>query len=94
MAHFESDDDRQAVRAMAGYARLLYYHGPELYSEDAMKCYRKTSVIGEKAAFSPHAVSKEERKDTALCVQKMKKELKKARSWYGNWIMKYIERLY
>lgn len=54
----------------------------------------KTSVIGEKAAFSPHAVSKEERKDTALCVQKMKKELKKARSWYGNWIMKYIERLY
>ncbi len=57
-------DDRQAVRAMAGYARLLYYHGPELYSEDAMKCYRKTSVIGEKAAFSPHAVSKEERKDT------------------------------
>lgn len=60
----------------------------------AMKCYRKTSVIGEKAAFSPHAVSKEERKDTALCVQKMKKELKKARSWYGNWIMKYIERLY
>ena len=91
---FESEDDRQAVRAMAGYARLLYYHGPELYSEDAMKCYRKTSVIGEKAAFSPHAVSKEERKDTALCVQKMKKELKKARSWYGNWIMKYIERLY
>ena len=22
------------------------------------------------------------------------KDLKKARSWYGNWIMKYIERLY
>ena len=26
--------------------------------------------------------------------KKMKKELKKARSWYGNWIMKYIDRLY
>ena len=43
-----------------------------------MKCYRKTSVIGEKAAFSPHAVSKEERKDTALCVQKMKKRTEKS----------------
>lgn len=91
---FENADDRLAVRAMAGYARKLYQHGEELYSEDVRRKYGEISRIGQKAAFSPHAVSKEERKDTAVCIMHMKQELKKAKSWYENWIMKYIERLY
>ena len=91
---FEDTDDRLAVRAMAGYARNLYQHGEELYSEDVRKKYREISRLGQRAAFSPHAVSKEERKDTAVCIAHMKQELKKAKSWYENWIMKYIERLY
>ena len=91
---FRGEDDRLAVRAMAGYARILYYHGEEIYSGETEAQYRKISQIGQKAAFSLHGISAEERKDTFLCVEKMKKELQKAKSWYENWIMKYIERLY
>ena len=91
---FARTDDRLAVRAMTGYARTLYAHGPELYSEEVQHQYRDIIVVGQRAAFSPHEVSKEERKNTAACISCMKEELKKAKNWYENWIMKYIERLY
>ena len=91
---FAGTDDRLAVRAMAGYARILYAHGSDLYSEEVQSQYREISRIGQRAAFSPHAVSEEERKNTAACIDRMKAELKKAKNWYENWIMKYIERLY
>lgn len=91
---FESQDDGLAVRALTGYARDLYGHGPDIYSGKTMKRYRDLCSLGAKAAFSLHEVSKEERKDSLLCVRKMKLELRKKRSWYENWIMKYIERLY
>ena len=91
---FTRADDRLAVRAMAGYARVLYAHGSDLYSEEVQRQYREISRIGQRAAFSPHAVSEEERKNTAICIGRMKAELKKAKNWYENWIMKYIERLY
>lgn len=91
---FTGADDRLAVRAMAGYARVLYAHGSNLYSEEVQRQYREISRIGQRAAFSPHAVSEEERKNTAICIGRMKAELKKAKNWYENWIMKYIERLY
>lgn len=91
---FAGTDDRLAVRAMAGYARVLYAHGADLYSERVRDQYREVSRIGQRAAFSPHAVSEEERKNTAACIRCMKEELRKAKSWYENWIMKYIERLY
>ena len=91
---FTGADDRLAVRAMAGYARVLYAHGSDLYSEEVQRQYREISRIGQRAAFSPHAVSEEERKNTAICIGRMKAELKKAKNWYENWIMKYIERLY
>ena len=91
---FMGADDRLAVRAMAGYARVLYAHGSDLYSEEVQRQYREISRIGQRAAFSPHAVSEEERKNTAICIGRMKAELKKAKNWYENWIMKYIERLY
>lgn len=69
-------------------------HGSDLYSEEVQRQYREISRIGQRAAFSPHAVSEEERKNTAICIGRMKAELKKAKNWYENWIMKYIERLY
>lgn len=91
---FQSGDDRSAVRAMAGYAELLYRHGPKLYSQKTRETYQKISVIGQRAAFSPHPVSGEERRETAACIRTMQKELKAATGWYEKWIMKYIERLY
>ena len=91
---FGSEDDCLAVRAMAGYVRVLYHHGETLYSEETRNWYREIKRTGEKAAFSPHGVTREERKNTARCVKKMLMELKKAKNWYENWIMKYIERLY
>lgn len=91
---FESGDNRRAVRAMAGYAKVLYCHGPKLYSQETQDIYTRISAIGQKAAFSPHPVSKEERQETTACILKMKAELKTAAGWYEKWIMKYIERLY
>ena len=91
---FGSEDDCLAVRAMAGYVRVLYHHGADLYSQETKNWYQEIKRTGEKAAFSPHGVTGEERKNTARCVEKMLKELKKAKNWYENWIMKYIERLY
>lgn len=92
---FQGEDDRLAVRAMAGYANRLYSHGgSSLYSEETCRKYREIRRIGQRAAFSPHDISEEERKCTAECIRIMKAELKKAKNWYETWIMKYIERLY
>ena len=91
---FSAGDNREAVRAMAGYAQLLFEHGAEDYSKETRKLYDEICEIGQKAAFSPHPVSAGERHDTASCIRHMKAELKKSGSWYDRWIMKYIERLY
>ena len=90
---FTSPDTQMAVRAMAGYARVLYEHG-EQYSKETMLLYKNVTKIGQKAAFSPHPVSASERHDTASCIRHLKKELRASTSWYDRWIMKYIERLY
>lgn len=90
---FASQDTKLAVRAMAGYARVLYEHGTQ-YSDETTLLYEKVRKIGQKAAFSPHPVSASERHDTASCIRHLKKELKASASWYDRWIMKYIERLY
>lgn len=91
---FEGEDDRRAVRAMAGYAGMLYRHGPQIYSQKTQDAYAKITAIGQKAAFSPHPVSVKERQETTDCIARMKKELRAATGWYEKWIMKYIERLY
>ena len=91
---FGTEDDRMAVRAMAGYARELYEHGKEDYSSETKELYQQISAIGKKAAFSPHPVTAAEKRETARCIRHMLRELKKARSWYDRWILKYLERLY
>lgn len=90
---FASQDAKLAVRAMAGYARVLYEHGAQ-YSDETTLLYEEVTKIGQKAAFSPHPVSASERHDTASCIRHLKKELKASANWYDRWIMKYIERLY
>lgn len=101
---FRAEDNRLAVRALAGYANRLYERGVYLsennshektiYSDKTIQLYEEICKMGKKAAFSPHEVTKKERRDAFYCVRVMLKELKKARSWYDKWIMKYIERLY
>ena len=91
---FGASDSRMAVRAMAGYARELYEHGKEDYSSETKELYQQISAIGKKAAFSPHPITAAEKRDTGRCIRHMLRELKKARSWYDRWIMKYLERLY
>ena len=91
---FGAADSRLAVRAMAGYARELYDHGKEDYSSETKELYQQVSTIGKKAAFSPHPITPAEKKDTQRCIRHMLRELKKARSWFDRWILKYLERLY
>ena len=91
---FGAADSRLAVRAMAGYARELYDHGKEDYSSETKELYQQVSTIGKKAAFSPHPITPAEKRDTQRCIRHMLRELKKARSWFDRWILKYLERLY
>ena len=79
---------------MAGYARELYDHGKEDYSSETKELYQQVSTIGKKAAFSPHPITPAEKRDTQRCIRHMLRELKKARSWFDRWILKYLERLY
>ena len=88
---FVAADSRAAVRALVGYAAKLYAHGE--YPDEVTESYEKTWQIGEKAAFSPHDISEEERKTAEQCVQSIKTELKSRTGWYDLWIIKYIERL-
>ena len=89
---FQSQDRRQAVRAMAGYAGRLYEQGT--FDEKLSGEFQNTWRTGQKAAFSPHEISSEERQEVEKCVKALKKELLKNTGWYDRWVMKYIERLY
>ena len=88
---FAAADNRAAVRAMTGYAAKLYAHGT--YTDELTEAYKNTWQIGEKAAFSPHNISDEERQTAGQCVKNIKTELKIKTRWYDMWIIKYIERL-
>lgn len=89
---FHSQDRRLAVRAMAGYAGRLYEQGN--FDEKLSGEFQNTWRTGQKAAFSPHEISSEERQEVEECVKALKKELLKNTGWYDRWVMKYIERLY
>lgn len=81
---FQSGDDRSAVRAMAGYAELLYRHGPKLYSQKTRETYQKISVIGQRAAFSPHPVSGEERRKPQPASEPCRKNLRQRQAGMRN----------
>ena len=63
------------------------------HTDELTEAYENTWQIGEKAAFSPHNISDEERKTAEQCVKKIKTELKIKTRWYDLWIIIYIERL-
>lgn len=88
---FAAKDSRAAVRALTGYAVQLYRHGD--YTPELCERYQMAYRTGEKAAFSRHEISEEERKDVEQCVTQMKSALKEKTGWYDLWVMKYIERL-
>ena len=89
---FQSEDGKKAVRAMAGYAGRLYKKGS--FDKKLSLQFENAWQTGQKAAFSPHEISQEERREVEECVKVLKKELLKNTGWYEKWIMKYIERLY
>lgn len=91
---FKVRDNGQAARQMIKYAEKLYQHKEGDFSENVENLYQKAYRIGEKAAFSQHGISVEERKTAENCVRLLLKELKKMRGWYDRWVMRYIERLY
>lgn len=91
---FHDRDVRTAVCSMTGYMeRLMQELGAGL-SDEATGIYRMAHQIGQKAAFSPHRISEEERRTVEAGRKKLLKLLKKKRGWYEKWILKYIERLY
>ena len=90
---FSSRDNGYAARQMVKYAEQLYQHKNGDFTENVENLYKNAYRIGEKAAFSRHEISGEERKAAEECVRLMLKELKKMRGWYERWIMRYIERL-
>lgn len=91
---FLNRDNGYAARQMVKYAEQLYQHKNGDFTENVENLYKKTYRIGEKAAFSRHEISAEERRTVEECVRLLLKELKKMRGWYERWIMRYIERLY
>lgn len=91
---FACKDNGRATRQLVHYAEQLYQHKNADFSENVENRYQMVYRIGEKAAFSRHGISSEERAQAKECVGQLLKELKKMRGWYDKWIMKYIERLY
>ena len=91
---FLSRDDKKALCAMAGYAEDLYSRGENGYSKRAEELYQQVYQAGQKAAFSQHKIQLQEKDTCRECIRILKKELKNQKSWFDNWVMKYIERLY
>ena len=89
---FAQRDSRRALRAMAGYAGKLHAKGT--FSPKTEEAWRETYHLGQKAAFSTHAISGEECRQVRACVSALKKELKQTLGWYDRWVVKYIERLW
>lgn len=58
------------------------------------KDYDAAYQIGEKAAFSLHDITKEERERVENCKNNLLAALKKQKGWFEKWVLKYIERLY
>lgn len=56
--------------------------------------YEAAYRIGEKAAFSLHEITKEERQQVEACKNNLLTALKKQKGWFEKWVLKYIERLY
>lgn len=91
---FRNRDSRTAVCSMTGYMTRLVQEAGDNLPEDALQKYQSAYVIGQKAAFSQHELSGEERRNVEESRKYLLKALKKKKGWYDKWILKYVERLY
>lgn len=104
---FSQEDGKQAVRRMIFYTdRILLFISNErreltkeerirylqkYYSQELAEKCRQAEAVGEKAMFSPHAISKEERKLVDDYRRELVRTVKKKQGWYEKWLMKYLE---
>ncbi len=91
---FRQKENRLAVQSMVGYMTKLMQLAGEIYTDQERALYRNTYQIGEKAAFSLHEISEQERRETEETKDKLLVALKKRKGRYEKWVLKYIERLY
>lgn len=91
---FANVDNRAAVCSMVGYMTSIFAEAGDIFSDDMKEEYAKAYRIGEKAAYSPHEISGEERTQVESCKNGLLGALKKEKGWYEKWVLKYIERLY
>lgn len=106
---FRSEDNRRAVLAMLQYASDLILYGHEElygqkkskkasylnknYSKELSELYLKACVIGERAAFSRHTISEDEKVFVTEYIRQLRKDILKKAGWYERWMMRYIEKL-
>lgn len=91
---FHSEESSGAVCAMVSYMERLMQELDAGLNDETASAYQGAYQIGQKAAFSPHCISEEERSEVEAVRKKLMKLIKKKRGWYEKWILKYIERLY
>lgn len=91
---FTDRDNRRAVRSMTAYSAGLVAELTEWMEEAQWNEYQEIYQIGEKAAFSLHPISEEEREKVKHCKDNLLNLLKKKKGWYEKWVLKYIEKLY
>ena len=106
---FRSEDNRRAVLAMLQYTSDLILYGHEElygqkkskkasylnknYSKELSELYLKACVIGERAAFSRHTISEDEKVFVTEYIRQLRKDILKKAGWYERWMMRYIEKL-
>lgn len=106
---FRSEDNRRAVLAMLQYASDLILYGHEElygqkkskkasylnknYSKELSELYLKACVIGERAAFSRHTISEDEKVFVTEYIRQLRRDILKKAGWYERWMMRYIEKL-
>lgn len=91
---FQNKDNRLAVQSMTGYMTRLVTLGDGIFEVEEMDSYRAAYQIGEKAAFSLHDISDEEREQVRNCKDGLLHTFKKKKGWYEKWVLKYIEKLF
>lgn len=103
------EDNRKAVLYMMKYAMsLLLYGQSQLYgskkkdirsylekefSGELVKLYDTAVTVGEKAAFSKHEITWQEKASVQDYMKKLKEEKLKKNRWFDRFMMRYIERL-
>lgn len=91
---FRQKDSRRAICSMIGYMRQLNQEAEQALQNERKNRYAQAYQIGQKAAFSLHSLSEEERNIVNESRKSLLKAVKKEKGWYDRWILKYIKRLY